>query len=39
MNVGVNYIHRSIPRVLEDVGPYPVGACDFLGVAAASTTR
>jgi outer membrane receptor for ferrienterochelin and colicin len=32
VNVGVNYIHRSIPRVLEDVGPYPVGACDFLGV-------
>jgi outer membrane receptor for ferrienterochelin and colicin len=32
MNVGVRYIHRSIPRVLEDVGPYPVGACDFLGV-------
>ncbi len=32
LNVGVNYIHRSIPRVLEDVGPYPVGACDFLGV-------
>ena len=32
VNVGVRYIHRSIPRVLEDVGPYPVGACDFLGV-------
>ena len=32
MNVGVRYIHRSIPRVLEDVGPYPVGACDFEGV-------
>jgi outer membrane receptor for ferrienterochelin and colicin len=32
VNVGVKYIHRSIPRVLEDVGPYPVGACDILGV-------
>ncbi len=32
MNVGVRYIHRSIPRVLEDVGPYPVGACTFEGV-------
>ncbi len=32
MNVGVRYIHRSIPRVLEDVGPYPVGACSIEGV-------
>jgi hypothetical protein len=32
MNLGVRYIHRAIPRVLEDVGPFPVGACDFLGV-------
>ena len=40
MNVGVRYIHRSIPRVLEDVGPYPVGACDLRAAwAAASTTR
>jgi len=31
VNLGVKYIHRSIPRVLEDVGPYPVGACDILG--------
>jgi Carboxypeptidase regulatory-like domain/TonB-dependent Receptor Plug Domain len=31
INLGVKYIHRSIPRVLEDVGPFPVGACDFLG--------
>ena len=31
MNVGVRYIHRSIPRVLEDVGPYPVGACTLRG--------
>jgi hypothetical protein len=32
VNLGVRYIHRSIPRVLEDVGPYAVGACDILGV-------
>ena len=32
VNLGVRYIHRSIPRVLEDVGPYAVGACDLLGV-------
>jgi hypothetical protein len=31
INLGVRYIHRSIPRVLEDVGPWPVGACDILG--------
>jgi hypothetical protein len=31
INLGVRYIHRSIPRVLEDIGSYPVGACDFLG--------
>jgi outer membrane receptor protein involved in Fe transport len=31
VNLGVRYIHREIPRVLEDIGPYPVGACDFLG--------
>jgi hypothetical protein len=31
INLGVRYIHRTIPRVLEDIGPYPVGACDFLG--------
>lgn len=32
MTVGASYTHRSIPRVLEDVGPYALGACDFLGV-------
>ena len=32
INLGVRYIHRSIPRVLEDVGSFPVGACDFEGV-------
>ncbi len=32
VNLGVRYIHRTIPRVLEDIGSYPVGACDFLGV-------
>ena len=32
INLGVRYIHRSIPRVLEDVGNFPVGACDFEGV-------
>jgi len=32
VNLGIRYIHRSIPRVLEDVGPYPVGACDIQGV-------
>lgn len=31
INVGVRYIHKTIPRVLEDIGPYPVGACDLLG--------
>jgi Carboxypeptidase regulatory-like domain/TonB dependent receptor-like, beta-barrel len=32
INLGVRFIHRSIPRVLEDVGQYPVGACSIEGV-------
>ena len=40
LNVGVRYIHRSIPRVLEDVSPFPIVAGDLgLPGAAASTTR
>jgi hypothetical protein len=35
-NVGVRYIHRRIPRVLEDVGPQPIVACDALGLNCAS---
>jgi TonB dependent receptor/TonB-dependent Receptor Plug Domain len=31
LNVGVRYIHRDIPRVLEDVQPFPIVAFD-LGV-------
>jgi hypothetical protein len=34
INLGVRYIHRSIPRVLEDIQPYPLVACDF-GIAEA----
>jgi len=33
LNVGVRYVHRSIPRVLEDVQPYPVVAGD-LGISS-----
>jgi hypothetical protein len=28
LNVGVRYIHRDIPRVLEDVQPFPIVAFD-----------
>jgi outer membrane receptor protein involved in Fe transport len=36
MNVGVRYIHRDIPRVLEDVQAFPVVAAD-LGIPGAKT--
>ena len=36
MNLGVRYIHRHIPRVLEDVQPFPVVAGD-LGIPGATT--
>jgi hypothetical protein len=36
MSVGVRYVHRSIPRVLEDVQPYPVVAADLQIPGAAS---
>ena len=36
MNLGVRYIHRDIPRVLEDVQPFPVVAGD-LGIPGAAT--
>ena len=36
MNLGVRYIHRDIPRVLEDVQPYPIVAGD-LGIEGASS--
>jgi hypothetical protein len=36
MNVGVRYIHRDIPRVLEDVQPFPIVAGD-LGIPGASS--
>jgi hypothetical protein len=29
LNVGARYIRRRIPRVLEDVQPYPLVACDY----------
>jgi TonB dependent receptor-like, beta-barrel len=34
MNVGVRWIHRRFGRVLEDISPYPLVACD-LGIDAA----
>lgn len=37
MNLGIRYIHRNIGRVLEDISPFSVVACDF-GVQAACTT-
>jgi outer membrane receptor protein involved in Fe transport len=36
-NVGIRYIHRNIGRVLEDIAPFSVGACDF-GVDDACST-
>jgi outer membrane receptor protein involved in Fe transport len=36
MSVGVRYVHRSIPRVLEDVQPYPIVAAD-LGIPGAAS--
>jgi outer membrane receptor protein involved in Fe transport len=36
LNVGVRYIHRDIPRVLEDVQPFPIVAGD-LGIPGAAT--
>ncbi len=36
MNVGVRYIHRDIPRVLEDVQAFPIVAGD-LGIPGATT--
>jgi hypothetical protein len=36
MNIGVRYIHRDIPRVLEDVQPFPIVAGD-LGIPGATT--
>ncbi len=36
-NVGVRYIHRNVGRVLEDIAPYSVAACDF-GVDDACST-
>ncbi len=36
VNVGVRYVHRTIPRVLEDVTPFPIVAAD-LGIAGADS--
>jgi hypothetical protein len=36
LNLGVRYIHRHIPRVLEDVQPFPIVAAD-LGIPGATT--
>ena len=36
LNMGVRYIHRDIPRVLEDVQPFPIVAGD-LGIPGASS--
>ena len=38
LNVGVHYVHRDIPRVLEDVQPYPIVAFD-LGVPGTQTVN
>ena len=38
LNVGVRYIHRDIPRVLEDVQPFPIAAGD-LGIPGATTVN
>ena len=38
LNVGVRYIHRDIPRVLEDVQPFPIVAFD-LGVPGTQTRQ
>ena len=38
LNVGVRYIHRDIPRVLEDVQPYPMVAFE-LGVPGTETVN
>jgi hypothetical protein len=35
-SVGVRYVHRNIPRVLEDIQPYPVVAAD-LGIPGAAS--
>ena len=35
INVGVRYIHRTVPRVIEDVQPFPIVAGD-LGIPGAS---
>jgi hypothetical protein len=36
MSVGVRYVHRTIPRVLEDVQPFPIVAAD-LGLPGAAS--
>ncbi len=36
VNLGVRYIHRNIPRVLEDVQPFPIVAGDLLIPGAGS---
>ena len=36
LNVGVRYIHRDIPRVVEDVQPFPIVAGD-LGIPGADS--
>jgi hypothetical protein len=36
LNVGVRYVHRSIPRVLEDVQAFPIVAAD-LGIPGADS--
>ncbi len=38
LNVGVHYVHRDIPRVLEDVQPYPIVAFD-LGLPGTQTVN
>jgi outer membrane receptor protein involved in Fe transport len=36
LNLGVRYIHRDIPRVIEDVQPFPIVAAD-LGIPGADS--
>jgi outer membrane receptor protein involved in Fe transport len=38
LNLGVRYIHRDIPRILEDVQPYPMVAFD-LGLPGTQTVN
>jgi hypothetical protein len=38
MNLSLRYVHRSIPRIIEDIQPWPMVACDYGIQAACSVT-